>query len=231
MKRKSLYIAALITSVFSLISLAASSDIPSGKLLELHDCELIAGGCIASSESTLGGRSLLRVWNFDDGVHTGQDFSGLQVALLQVANTNLAFPTTLPTGSVIYLPPEASRAQRIALVDWLRAVNPNISAGTVEEKIAPIKISGAAEIVSLSIGQSIALETQSLVNGGPEHCVGMLWYNPRSRLNSFDVLLNRKSTVREKGLQLTWNNHLAKSVFLGSFGKKSTHYAANKTER
>ena len=196
----------------------------------MHDCELIAGGCIASSESTLGGRSLLRVWNFEKGVHAGQDFTGLKVALLQVAKANLSFPTTLPTGSVIYLPPEASQEQRLALVDWLKTMHPKISAGTVQEKMAPIEISGSGETVSLKIGQSIALETQSLVASGPEHCAGMLWHSPRSPMNSFNVLLNRKSTVREKGLKLAWNNHLAKSVFIGSFGKESPPYAVNKNE-
>ncbi len=229
MKIKSLYIAALITSGCAL-SLTASEGIPGGKVLELHDCELIAGGCIASSESTLGGRSLLRVWNFEKGVHAGQDFTGLKVALLQVAKANLSFPATLPTGSVIYLPPESSQEQRMALVDWLKTIHPKISAGTVEEKISPIEISGAGETVSLKIGQSIALETQSLVAAGPEHCAGMLWHSPRSPMNSFNVLLNRKSMVREKGLKLAWNSHLAKSVFMGSFGKEFPPYALNKTE-
>ena len=96
--------------------------------------------------------------------------------------------------------------------------------------MAPIEISGSGETVFLKIGQSIALETQSLVAAGLEHCVGMLWHNPRSRMNSFNVLLNRKSTVREKGLKLAWNNHLAKSVFMGSFGKESPPYAVNKTD-
>lgn len=224
MKKYYLYITAVF---FFSTSSVFGENLPSGRVMELHDCELIAGGCIVSSESTLGGRSLLRVWDFADGSHSGQNLTGLKVALLQIARKNLAFPSTLPAGNVIYLPPEASLEQHKALVDWLRTEEPAVSAGIVEEKIVPIEISGSGETISLKIGQNISLQTQSVVPAGPDHCNGMLWYSPRTRLNTFKVLLNRKSTVREKSLELTWNNHYAKSVFLGSFGKAAVQFAAN----
>ncbi len=216
---------------FGYLAAFAKEEVPSGKLLELHDCELIAGGCIASSESTLGGRSLLRVWDFDNGIHNGQNLAGLRVALLQIANTNLAFSETQPTGSVIYLPQEATPAQQNALSDWLRTKELALATRKVEERVVPIEFVGSGDAVSLKVGQNIGLQTQSVAPAGPDHCTGMLWYSPRSRLNAFKVLVNRQSTIREKSLQLTWNNHDAKSVFLGSFGSTNPQWAANKTER
>ncbi|HVV71875.1 MAG TPA: hypothetical protein VHI52_10310, partial [Verrucomicrobiae bacterium] len=44
-----------------------AATVPRGTLIELHSCELYAGGCIVSSESTLGGRYMLRAWNFSGG--------------------------------------------------------------------------------------------------------------------------------------------------------------------
>src|SRR5215471_5968028 len=46
-------------------TLAASQ--PRGSMLELHSCELYAGGCVVSSEATQGGRYMLRAWHFSDG--------------------------------------------------------------------------------------------------------------------------------------------------------------------
>ena len=214
---------------FGYPALGAAADAPSGTLLELHDCELIAGGCIASSESTLGGRSLLRVWDFKNGAHEGQEFTGLKVALLQVARKNLAFPTTSPSGSIIYLPQEATPAQQAALTEWLLAENPALPKGNVEERIVPIEFAGDGEAVSIKVGRNIALQTQAVEPCGPTHCSGMLWYSPRSPMTSFKVLLNRKSTVREKSLKLTWNNYYAKSVFFGSFGELANQYAFSKS--
>lgn len=226
MKNTHLYPILVASIYFGFSALGATEDVPSGTLLELHDCELIAGGCIASSESTLGGRSLLRVWDFKNGAHEGQKLAGLKVALLQVARENLAFSTTSPSGSIIYLPQEATPAQQKALTEWLLAENPALSNGNVEERIVPIEFAGEGEAVSIKVGQNITLQTQAVEPCGPTHCSGTLWYSPRSPMNSFEVLLNRKSTVREKSLKLTWNNYYAKSVFFGSFGEIANQYAS-----
>src|SRR6266446_2495762 len=87
---------------------------PRGNLLELHSCELYAGGCVVSSEATLGGRYMLRAWNFTGGGFAGADFTGLRLALLQTSSENLAAEKTSADRSVIYLPEGASRSQRQA---------------------------------------------------------------------------------------------------------------------
>ena len=53
-------------------------DSPRGSLLELHSCELFAGGCIVSSEATLDGRYMLRAWNFSGGSFAGIELGGLK---------------------------------------------------------------------------------------------------------------------------------------------------------
>src|SRR6266700_1964019 len=92
-----------------------AGDQPRGNLVELHSCELYAGGCVVSSEATLGGRYMLRAWNFTGGGFGGSDFSGLRLALLQTSSENLAADKTSADHSVVYLPPDATRGQRQAL--------------------------------------------------------------------------------------------------------------------
>src|SRR6266567_6042053 len=92
-----------------------AGDLPRGTLLELHSCELYAGGCVVSSEATLGGRYMLRAWSFADGGFAGADFSGLRVALLQTSSENMAADKTSAEHRVIYLPQAATRSQRQAL--------------------------------------------------------------------------------------------------------------------
>src|SRR5438270_6285286 len=99
---------------------------PSGSVLELHSCELYAGGCIVSSEATLGGRYMVRAWNFSGGSFGGADFAGLNVAVLQSSAENLAEPRTTSSQAIVYLPENATAAQRDALMAWLKSSSMNV---------------------------------------------------------------------------------------------------------
>src|SRR6266550_2100106 len=98
-----------------------AGDQPRGNLVELHSCELYAGGCVVSSEATLGGRYMLRAWSFSSGSFADNDLSGLQLAVLQSASQNLAADNTSSEQTVVYLPQEATAGQRDALLAWLKS--------------------------------------------------------------------------------------------------------------
>src|SRR5882672_6770864 len=89
---------------FSCVALgrALASDQPRGSVLELHSCELYAGGCVVSSEATLGGRYMLQAWNFSGGNFQGTSLAGLQVAMLHSASENLADAKTRSGDAIIY---------------------------------------------------------------------------------------------------------------------------------
>src|SRR5882724_6294874 len=112
-----------VVFLLSGISLRAGETLH-GDLLELHSCQVYIGGCIASSESPQDGRYLLRVWNFTGGSHDGTPLRGLQVALLETADENLAICDTKPTAAMAYLPQSATPGQAAALLDWLKSSNP-----------------------------------------------------------------------------------------------------------
>src|SRR5213596_2956978 len=84
----------IILSFLALSSLCLTrvfaADEPRGSVLELHSCELYAGGCVVSSEATLGGRYMLQAWNFTGGAFAGTPLAGLQVAALHSGSQNLA---------------------------------------------------------------------------------------------------------------------------------------------
>jgi hypothetical protein len=61
-----------LTTLLAAALPAVAVDVPRGTLLELHSCEVYAGGCTVSSQATLEGKYLLRVWNFKAGNMTGR---------------------------------------------------------------------------------------------------------------------------------------------------------------
>src|SRR6266542_3783978 len=136
-----------------------AGDQPRGNLVELHSCELYAGGCVVSSEATLGGRYMLRAWSFADGGFAGADFSGLRVALLQTSSENLAADKTSADHSVIYLPQAATRSQRQALVAWLKSTLPELKSAKFRTRIAPLEIAGNGSGFTVSAGEFLSVRT------------------------------------------------------------------------
>src|SRR3954454_16830709 len=100
---KKLALVVLGLSFFCVASLLAVEQ-PRGSLLELHSCELYAGGCVVSSEEPMDGRQMLRVWNFTSGSFAGSELTGLQLAVLQSSDQNLAAAGTKSGEAGAYLP-------------------------------------------------------------------------------------------------------------------------------
>jgi hypothetical protein len=212
----------LLAGLFALVcSQAKESDPPHGKFLELHSCELYAGGCVVSSEATLGGRYMLRAWNFNGGTFAGTDFAGLNVAVLQSSTENLAEQRTTPNQAIVYLPENATAAQRDALLAWLRSPSINLDSHCeLRRRVVPIQFTATDACYSLTAGASLSISTAPLESCNTGACGDALWYNPRSQSSVFTVAVDRASNVAEPLLKLTWRDSGRRCVFLGKFGQE-----------
>jgi hypothetical protein len=216
----------LIAGVAILFLMAGASlqaaDAPRGELLELHSCQLYIGGCIASSEATQDGRYLLRAWSFAGGSHQGTDLQGLQIALLQVADQNLAVSGTRPTESIVYLPQSATPTQAAAMLDWLKTINPDLAQRKVQTRTVPMEFTTSHNGDSFSAGDFLQVETRPFAPCGLVSCGESLWYTPRSAMTSYTVAVTSKTAVREPSLALRWIDHGKNNVFQGRFGEGTT---------
>src|SRR5215510_13225331 len=111
-------LALLLAGISLPVAGAFASGEPRGTLMELHSCELFAGGCVVSSEATLGGKYMLQAWNFSGGSYAGCDLAGLQLAVLHSSAQNLAFDKAVSDQAIIYLPEKATPKQRKSLTAW-----------------------------------------------------------------------------------------------------------------
>jgi Protein of unknown function (DUF1326) len=219
----------LVLSLVAGIGLLNAGSTPSGQVVELHACEVYTGGCTASAQATMGGRSMLRVWSFENGAYSGVELAGLQMAALQIADKNLAFTDTQPSAVVVYLPSGATDVQRRALTSWLKSNSPEIATVRLIEKLAPISYTQKDSRISVRVGEEIALQTRALASCDRGGCGESLWYQPRSKTGNFTVLVNENSSVSEPILSLVWKDNTTKSVFFARFGDDSTrefHLAA-----
>jgi hypothetical protein len=201
---------------------ALAAPQPRGSVLELHSCELYAGGCIVSSEATLDGRYMLRAWNFSDGSFNRTTLAGLNLAVLQASGDNLASPEARAGSVIVYLPQAATAPQRQALLAWLKASQPDICASTkLQTRIVPIQFSKTDTGYELSAGDFVSVKTAPLESCRTGACGEALWYSPRAHTSVFTVAMDRASTVAEPLLQLKWNDAGRRTVFLGKFGQET----------
>ena len=211
---------ALIGFAFLAGRAALAGDAPRGNLLELHSCELFAGSCVVNSEAAIGGRYMLRAWNFTGGGFAGADFTGLRVALLETSSENLAAEKTSADRTLIYLPKDATRVQREALVAWLKSALPELKSAQVRTRVVPLQVSGDGAGYTLSAGEFLSVRTAGL-ESCETACGASLWYEPRTPTTVFTVALDLSSRVAEPLLKLKWNDAGKRSVFLGKFGEAS----------
>jgi hypothetical protein len=194
-----------------------ASDQPRGSLIELHSCELYAGGCTVSSEATGDGRYLLRAWNFTSGSFDGTALAGLHAAVLQSSSQNLADRETVASESVVYLPSSATKAQREALVAWLKSSQPDLKYAKLQSRVVPMAFTKTETGYTFSAGEFARVSTASLESCDRGSCGEALWYNPRSTTSLFTVAVDRASSVFEPLLKLKWNDAGKRSVFIGKF--------------
>jgi hypothetical protein len=191
-------------------------------MLELHSCELYAGGCIVSSEATQGGRYMLRAWHFSDGSFQGAELAGLNLVVLQASSDNLATPEANPGSAIVYLPADCSPNQRQALLAWLKSSQADLhSVPSLQTRNVPVQFSKTEGGYSVSAGEFVSVKTASLESCKTGACGEALWYTPRTQTSVFTVVVDRSSKVQEPLLKLTWNDAGRKTVFLGKFGDDS----------
>lgn len=199
------------------------NEAPRGDLLELHSCAVYAGGCVVSSEATMGGRYMLRAWNFTGGEYSGLELAGLKLAALQVASANLAAQKTGTGHVVVYLPESASPRQRQALLAWFTMRELGSSKAPVATRVVPLRFALVKGACNFSAGRLISVSTVPAGHSDTWSCGESLWYTPRSRTSAFTVALDRSSTVREPILKLKWEDAGKKNVFLARFGARDSN--------
>jgi hypothetical protein len=218
---KKLAFLSVLLGCFSLYP-ALATEQPRGSLMEVHSCELYAGGCVVSSEATLGGRYMLRAWNFTGGSFAGSDFTGLQVALLESSPDNLAASKAASEHGVVYLPNRATDAQRKALLAWAKANALELKSAKLQSRVVPLHLEKSENGYHFSAGDMISVNASTSAACGMGSCGEELWYTPRSTTTVFTVVANRASHVSEPWLKLKWDDAGKRSVFLAKFGESAS---------
>jgi hypothetical protein len=189
---------------------------PRGEFVELHSCDLYTGGCTVSSESTLLGRQLFRVWSIQQGTWNNQSLADLKVALLELGSVNLAEKGAFAEKAEIFVPKGLEPARKEALLSWVSSQGTTPGSTRVVETAITYQRSGFA--ADVAVGDFISLSTMAIGKCSSGACGQVLWYEPTVKHSSVEVVASRESKIQDSSLEFLWTDHNRPNVFLASFG-------------
>ena len=192
-----------------------------GEYVEARTAEVFAGGCIMNSEAETMGRQAIMAWKITSGSFEGVALDGLTVAAAVAGDRNLGMremggeePTAVK--AIITVDPRATRAQRDALVRFVRAMSRGLITEVVRVDTAPIKFATSQNYVEVSVPESMQLTVNKEMKHDPS-CGAMQWFKPFSTLEHSSMGVAEAHSFSGQGLGTKWSAPDKRSAFFGTF--------------
>jgi len=192
-----------------------------GEYVEARTAEVFAGGCIMNSEAETMGRQAIMAWKITSGSFEGVPLDGLTVAAAVAGDRNLGMremggeePTIVK--AIITVDPRATRAQRDALVRFVRAMSRGLITEVVRVDTAPIKFATSQTYVEVSVPESMQLTVNKEMKHDPS-CGAMQWFKPFSTLEQSAMGVAEAHSFSGQGLGTKWSAPDKRSAFFGTF--------------
>jgi len=214
-------VTAAILGALGASSASASGARLTGEYVEARTAEVFAGGCIMNSEAETMGRQAIMAWKITSGSFEGVPLDGLTVAAAVAGDRNLGMremggeePTIVK--AIITVDPRATRAQRDALVRFVRAMSRGLITEVVRVDTAPIKFATSQTYVEVSVPESMQLTVNKEMKHDPS-CGAMQWFKPFSTLEQSAMGVAEAHSFSGQGLGTKWSAPDKRSAFFGTF--------------
>ena len=214
-------VTAAILGALGASSASASGARITGEYVEARTAEVFAGGCIMNSEAETMGRQAIMAWKITSGSFEGVPLDGLTVAAAVAGDRNLGMremggeePTIVK--AIITVDPRATRAQRDALVRFVRAMSRGLITEVVRVDTAPIKFATSQTYVEVSVPESMQLTVNKEMKHDPS-CGAMQWFKPFSTLEQSAMGVAEAHSFSGQGLGTKWSAPDKRSAFFGTF--------------
>jgi len=214
-------VTAAILGALGASSASASGARLTGEYVEARTAEVFAGGCIMNSEAETMGRQAIMAWKITSGSFEGVPLDGLTVAAAIAGDRNLGMremggeePTMVK--AIITVDPRATRAQRDALVRFVRAMSRGLITEVVRVDTAPIKFATSQNYVEVSVPDSMQLTVNKEMKHDPS-CGAMQWFKPFSTLEQSAMGVAEAHSFSGQGLGTKWSAPDKRSAFFGTF--------------
>lgn len=196
-----------------------------GQYLEARTCDVYTGPCFANGEMGMAGKEALMAWKVDEGGWKGTTLEGLTVALVVKGSDTLgenAFPSRASNiRSVILVDDQATEAQQLALVDFVKESLPKLTTDIQQIERMPMSLENDHYSVCglFKAGDVAEIRTRKL---DAHDCVctnEMVYYRPLADVRSATPAYSERQSYSGDGLNSKWWLEGSRSSFLAVFRK------------
>jgi hypothetical protein len=111
-----------------------------GQYVEARTCDVFTGSCFANADTALTGKNAALAWKIESGTVAGTKIDGLGVVAVVSAPETLGLKQTGPGRAVVIVDQRATKAQRDALVKFVKAQAGTLAGTVVAIHAAPVDL-------------------------------------------------------------------------------------------
>jgi hypothetical protein len=201
-----------------------SSATVRGQYVEARTCDVFAGSCFANADTGLTGKNAALAWKVTSGTVAGTKIDGLGVvAVVSVAET-LGLKQSGPGRAVVIVDERATKAQREALVKFVKAQAGSLVGEVVAVQAAPVVLTICAcegeGCATLKAGK-VKIATRCIDIDHDKACGNeTTQYPPLAKGVSAKAAMAVEHSFTGKELNETWKDGGRRGAFVGTFATR-----------
>ena len=192
-----------------------------GQYVEARTCDVFAGSCFANADTGLTGKNAALAWKIESGTVAGTKIDGLGVVAVISVSETLGLKQTGTGRAVVIVDERATKAQRAALVKFVKAQAGSLVGEVVAVQAAPVDLTictcdgGACAILKAG---KVKVTTRCIDADHDKACGNeTTLYQPLARGVSAKAALAVEHSFTGKELNETWKDGGRRGAFVGTF--------------
>ena len=195
-----------------------------GIYVEARTCDVYTGNCFANADTGLTGKNAVLAWKVEAGTVAGQKLDGLAVAAVVAARDTLGLKQLAPGKAILIVDERATKAQREALIQFVKDQAGELVADVVAVRTAPIDFNicpcDGNGCAMLSAGAA-RVKTRCLDADHDKACGNeTTLYTPLAKGVTAKAAMASEHRFSGKGLNETWDDNGRRGAFVGSFATR-----------
>jgi len=195
-----------------------------GEYLEARTCDVFAGSCFANADTGLTGRNAALAWKVESGTVAGTRIDGLGVVAVVSVSETLGLKQTGPGRAVIIVDERANKAQREALVQFVKGQAGSLVGEVVAVQSAPVDLTicncDGGGCAVLKAGK-VKVATRCIDTDHDKACGNeTTLYLPLARGVSARAVMAVENSFTGKELNETWKDGGRRGAYVGTFATR-----------
>jgi hypothetical protein len=204
----------------ALLSAAPSATVR-GQYVEARTCDVFAGSCFANADTGLTGKNAALAWKVESGTVAGTKIDGLGVVAVVCVSETLGLKQSAPGRAVVIVDERASKAQREALVKFVKAQAGSLVGEVVAVQAAPVDLTictcDGGACATLKAGK-VKIATRCIDVDHDKACGNeTTLYPPLVKGVKAKAALATEHSFTGKELNETWKDAGRRGAFVGTF--------------